>query len=164
MNINELDQDLQKVKEKTPDLYSDVFHASIPFHMFHRKLLGDADEILKKKYNLNSTELDVLASLYYSGGDEYVLSPTQLMQRLLFSSSNLAKILKRLEKPSYIVRIANAEDKRSNLVQLTSKGQEVLLSASMDLKLSDEKCFQGLNSDEIKDLKQLLIKAIKGVS
>lgn len=161
MKIEELDKDLLQIKEKTPDLYSDIFYVSVPFHQFYKKLLGNADSVLKTNYGILSIELDALSCLYYSGGEDYVLSPTKLSERLLFSSSSLSKLLKRLEKLNYLVRIPNKEDKRSNLVQLTKCGEEILLKASLDLKISDEKSFENLNAKELESLKNILLKLNK---
>lgn len=161
MKIEELDKDLLRIKEKTPELYSDIFYVSVPFHQFYKKLLGDADSVLKINYGISSIELDALSCLYYSGGEDYVLSPTKLSERLLFSSSSLAKLLKRLEKLNYLVRIPNKEDKRSNLVQLTKRGEKILLKASLDLKISDEKSFENLTEEELETLKNILFKLNK---
>ncbi|RXK01226.1 MarR family transcriptional regulator [Arcobacter sp. CECT 8986] len=158
MKIEELDKDLEQIKKKTPHLYSDIFYVSVPFHQFYKKLLGDADSVLKSNYGISSIELDTLACLYYSGGDNCTLSPTKLSERLLFSSSSLSKLLKRLEKLEYLIRIPNNEDKRSTLVKLTQKGEELLLKASVALKISDEKCFENLDKKDIIHLKEILFK------
>lgn len=160
MKINELEQDLEKLRIKTPELYSDVFQVSVPLHQFYRKLLGKADSILKVNHGISSLELDALACLYYSGREDYILTPTQLSSRLLFSASSLAKLLKRLENLGYILRVANTEDKRSNLVKLTKKGEQVHFRASLDLKKSDEECFKGLSKEELIELKEKLVKLL----
>ncbi len=161
MKIEELDQDLEKIKKKTPELYSDVFQVSVPLHQFYKRFLGNADTVLKEKHALTSIELDALASLYYSGGDDYILTPTQLSSRLLFSSSSLAKLVKRLEKLDYLTRVSNPDDKRSTLVQLTKKGEEILLLASEDLKNVDEESFNALDEKDLAELKRILIKAME---
>ncbi|XOB61176.1 MarR family winged helix-turn-helix transcriptional regulator [Campylobacterota bacterium DY0563] len=158
MKIEELDKDLNKIKEKTPHLYSDIFYVSVPFHQFYKKLLGDADSVLKSNYGISSIELDALACLYYSGGDDYILSPKSLSGRLLFSSSSLAKLLKRLEKMGCLIRVPNEDDKRSTLVQLTKKGEDILLKGSLDIKESDEKSFESLNEEDFESLKNILFK------
>ena len=161
MKIDELNQDLQKIKIKTPKLYSDIFQVSVPLHQFYKRFLGNADAILKEKHGVTSLELDALASLYYSGGDDYTLTPTQLSSRLLFSSSSLAKLVKRLEKLDYIKRVANSNDKRSNLVKLTKEGELLLLNASLALKQSDEESFRGLDEKDLSELKRILLKVLQ---
>lgn len=161
MQINELDKDLEKIKKKTPELFSEVFQVSVPMHLFYKKLLGNAEDILKINHGISSIELDVLSCLYYSGGNDYILTPTQLSSRLLFSVSSLSKLVKRLEILGYLIRIANQDDKRSNLVKLTKEGEQIILKSSLNVKESDENCFKGLNKDDLNELKRILVKAIE---
>ena len=98
-----------------------------------------------------------------SGNDEYILSPTKLYERLLFTSGAITKVLKKLEDKKYIIRLDNEFDKRSKLVQITPLGKEICQKTLKEVLLYEEQCFSPLNEDEKEIFKNLLIKMMKNL-
>jgi len=160
MNLTQLQNGSIKLKNDRPDIYKDTLNQSIPFFSLHKILYEKGNDLISNRYKLNQTDLDVLATLYTLGENEYTLSPTTLYEKLLFSSGGMTKILKKLENDGLIRRIENDKDKRSKLVQLTSKGKEKALEALNDVLTLEDKYFSKLDENEREVLTKLLHKII----
>lgn len=77
------------------------------------------------QFGLTSWEFDVLATLRRSGAP-HSLTPTSLFSTLMITSGTMTHRLQRLEAAGWIARVANPEDARSMLVQLTPVGLELI--------------------------------------
>ena len=88
-------------------------------------------------YDLSVWEFDMLAALRRSGSP-YRLSPTELFSTLMVSSGTMTHRLKRLETRGWIERLADEEDARSMLVQLTRKGL-ALINRAVESHLDNER-------------------------
>ena len=161
MNIYTLEEDIQKIKDRSPDEFNEVAHLTIPFYMFHQKMTNEIYQLEEEKYQITNTELDVLSCLRITGKEDCILSPTKIHERLLFTSGAITKVLKKLEEKKYIVRLSNKYDKRSKLVQLTPLGSEISKKALMDVLAYEEKCFSALSDEEKKTFKALFVKMLK---
>lgn len=162
MNINELEKDILRHKEKSPETYNDIVQITVPFYMFYNKMMEGVYDI-EEQHSISNSELDVLASLIMSGNDEYVLSPTKLYEILLFTSGAITKVLKKLEEKKYIIRLNNEFDKRSKLVQITQSGKEICQKTLKEVLLYEEQCFEPLNKEEKDIFKNLLVKMMKNL-
>ncbi len=76
-------------------------------------------------FGLNNWEFDVLATLRRSGAP-HRLAPTALFSTLMITSGTMTHRLKGLESRGLVERLANSEDARSVLVQLTPAGLELI--------------------------------------
>ncbi|MBT5935099.1 MAG: MarR family transcriptional regulator [Sulfurimonas sp.] len=128
--------------------------------MLSQKLLSDISKLLDEEFNLSNSELDVLASLHSSQDEDHTLTPTQLYERLFFSSGGMTKVLNKLQIKEFIIRLENKEDKRSKLVQLTPTGIEILKIALADVTKLEETIFSNVNDNERKQLSNLLFKTL----
>ena len=75
-------------------------------------------------FDLMPSDYAVLAALRRVG-PPYELAPTDLYTALERSSGGMTKMLKRLEALGFVSRVADPEDRRSNLVRLTDTGKDV---------------------------------------
>ena len=76
----------------------------------------------------------------------------------------MTKILKKLESLGYISRQANPNDKRSMLVKLEDKGEEVLLACLEDLIELKKETYESLTEQDKEDLKRILKKVTLSLS
>ncbi len=163
MKIKELKNGIENHKKRSPFTYNENINISLPFYVIHQKIFNGVSQLQEKKYGITNIELDVLASLVMGGGDEYTLSPTQLYDRLLFSSGGMTKVLKRLEDKEYITRLENSEDKRSKLVKLTSKGKKTSDTVLKDVINYESQYFDCLNKEEKENFQNLLFKILGNI-
>lgn len=70
---------------------------------------------------LSTTEYDVLFTL--SRGPELGMRQMQIAQMQLIGQSSLSRLIDRLEGGGYVRRVADPEDARSALIQLTDSGR-----------------------------------------
>ena len=92
---------------------------------------------LGAELGLGDTEIHVLAHLYRAGP----LAPTEIAQRLGYSTGTTTAILDRVQDAGYITRIPHPTDRRRLTVALTNRGQE---------------CMDWINSQTTKTLKDAL--------
>ncbi|WP_295004633.1 MarR family transcriptional regulator [Sulfurimonas sp.] len=158
MNANELKLRLDNKDKETCS--SDIGYVVLPLIILSQKLLSDISKLLDEEFNLSNSELDVLASLHSSQDEDHTLTPTQLYERLFFSSGGMTKVLNKLQIKEFIIRLENKEDKRSKLVQLTPTGIEILKIALADVTKLEETIFSNVNDNERKQLSNLLFKTL----
>lgn len=161
MNIKQFNENnITNIKKQSPQVYKDTLELSIPFFVLHKFLFEMGDKTLKEKYDLTQSELDVLGSLYYAGGENYSLTPTKLYEIMLFSSGGMTKVLKKLESKKYITRKENLEDKRAKLVCLSTLGKEITTKALKEVIEDEDKYFSKLDNNERDEFKRLLYKIL----
>lgn len=88
-------------------------------------LLQVRHEEVFAQYGMSSWEFDVLATLTRSG-TPYRMAPTALFSSLMITSGTMTHRLKGLEMRALIKRVANEDDGRSILVQLTAEGLDLI--------------------------------------
>ncbi|MFT7004604.1 MAG: DNA-binding MarR family transcriptional regulator [Sulfurimonas sp.] len=161
MKKDEFEKDIKLIKDKTPKVYNDIVRITSPFYRVYTELNTISMQFLQNHHDISPSELDILTSLLYSGGDEYTLSPTSLMQRIIFSSGGMTKILKKMQSKGLIKRLDNIEDGRSKLVQLTQEGKQTTQIALEKLLLLEADYFSSLNANEKEELSRLLLECMK---
>ncbi|MCO4758165.1 MAG: MarR family transcriptional regulator, partial [Oceanospirillaceae bacterium] len=82
-------------------------------------------DLVFAEFGMTLWEFDVLATLRRSGAP-YCLAPTELFSTLMITSGTMTHRLKSLESSGLVERLANPDDARSKLVQLTGKGLELI--------------------------------------
>lgn len=111
----------------------------------------------KANFDLSHWEFDVLATLRRAG-NPYRLSPTELFDSMMVSSGTMTNRLQSLEKKKLIKRVDNPDDKRSLLVELTSKGIDLIDKAMISHIELENELLKGLSNEEIKIMNILLKK------
>lgn len=111
------------------------------------------------QFGLQKGEFDVIATLRRSG-DPYELTPTELYEGLLMTSSAMTSRLDRLERASLVARGPDPSDRRGIRVRLTPKGLE-LINRMLPLHVANEQeALACLDNDEHKELHRLLDKLV----
>jgi len=155
-------------KEHLDNLYENIFKdeksvlsLTIPIALMYKYIFTQNTQTLQTNYNLTHSEIDVLASLSFN---DKIMSPTDLYEATIFSSGGMTKILKKLEHKKLISRIHSKEDKRSMLVKLEPKGEEVLKDCFVNILQRDKQIFSILDEKEKKSLEQILKKIVYSLS
>ena len=101
---------------------------------------------------LTMTQFDVIATL----GNQLPMSCKELGEKTLVTKGTLTGVLERLEAKGLILRQANSEDARSQLIGLTSEGQSVFEKVFPEHLEFLNKAFKKLSSDELQQLEKSL--------
>jgi len=156
-------------KENLDNYYHHVFKDErqilgicLPITMIHKQLFNEASALLLEKFDLSSSEMDALATLYFN---DKTLTPTALYELTIFSSGGMTKLLKKLEAKRYISRSFSKKDKRSKLVHIEPKGEVLVQEALALLLQKDNEFFAILEEEEramlFKILKKLIYRAVE---
>jgi DNA-binding MarR family transcriptional regulator len=111
------------------------------------------------EFGLTREAWDVLASLRRKG-PPYRLSPTQLYRALMRSSGAMTHRLATLEDAGLVKRVADPEDGRSLLVQLTRRGLAVVDRVAPEHLVNERALLAGLSDEEQATLAELLRKLL----
>ena len=101
---------------------------------------------------LTMTQFDVIATL----GNQLPMSCKELGEKTLVTKGTLTGVLERLEAKGLILRQANSEDARSQLIGLTLEGQSVFEKVFPEHLEFLNKAFKKLSSDELQQLEKSL--------
>ena len=110
-------------------------------------------------HGITSGGFDVLASLRRSG-PPFQLSPTQLFNALLISSGAMTHRIDRLEAIGLAERLPDPQDRRGLLIGLTPKGRELVDTAIVAHRASEERLISALTATEREVLAGLLRKLV----
>ncbi|MEJ1418165.1 MAG: MarR family transcriptional regulator [Candidatus Sedimenticola sp. (ex Thyasira tokunagai)] len=111
------------------------------------------------RYDLNSGEFDVLATLLRSN-KPYTLPPNRLLQALMLSSGAMTNRIDKLESKQLVERKSDPSDRRGVLVSLTDKGYNLINEAVITHINNGRKLLQCLDPQEQEALAALLRKIL----
>ncbi len=129
---------------------------ALPITIIYNSLINSIKHILDY-YDLTKSEVDVLIALSKNGSK---MTPTELYKALVFTSSGIAKVLKKLEAKNLISREESSEDKRSMLVILEEKGLIIGTECLKKFSINHEDFFKHLDENDKEDLKKILKKMV----
>ena len=76
-------------------------------------------------YNLSPAKFNILLMVKHVGKDEGI--PQQEISKLLLvTTSNMTRMIDKLEKDEYVERLHQEGDRRVNLIKITKKGSDLL--------------------------------------
>ena len=120
--------------------------------------------VVWSQFDLSDVEFELLAAIRNTTPDHHP-APHDLLGPLLVSSGGLTNRIDRLEAVGLVERIANPQDRRSVLLQLTSKGHELVDRVTTAYLANQNSVLdQALPEDEREVLANLLRKLLESLS
>ncbi len=111
------------MKATLPDVNQDV--ALLHLTLLHLgRLVESSIQSVIAPNGLEMSEHSVLTALWFAG-PPYTMSPTQLSNVILQTTSGMSKTLRRIERLGLIERVDDPNDGRARLVVLTERGREM---------------------------------------
>lgn len=95
-------------------IISGLYRSYLRIHRSTQKLIAT--------YNITISQFGVMEVLYHLGD----MTIGDIIDKTLSTSGNMTVVIKNLEQEGWITRHTDPRDKRASLVQLTSKGQELI--------------------------------------
>ena len=109
-------------------------------------------------FGLTDVQFNVLMLLNHQSGDEGGLSQATLSEMMLVNRANITSLVDRMEKAGLVIRTADANDRRYNIVKLTSKSIKLLEKIEPLYGQEVKKVMSCLKESEQKQLVKLLEK------
>jgi DNA-binding MarR family transcriptional regulator len=115
---------------------------------------------LRESFDITLPRFDVLSQLARAQGhgNEDGLTMGELSQRMMVSAGNVTGLVEGLVAERLIVRVAQANDRRSARVKLTPKGMRAFEAMLGPHESWIDAAFTGLDESELKRLLALLAK------
>ena len=125
-------------------------------------LLARRQETVFSRFGLNRGEVGALSALRISR-PSHRLSPTRLGKGLMLSSAGVTSRIDRLERRGLVRRLADPDDRRGVIIEMTDEGVEVVDAAVAALANSDRQLMERLDPQEAALLEVLLRKLLGGL-
>lgn len=159
MNKDRIDIILEQWQRELPQL--DISPLAIIGRVLRiARFLEKHREGVLAQYGLNLWSFDVIATLRRQG-HPFRLKPTELYNLLMLSSGAMTNRIDRLEQANIVTRIHDPEDRRSVMVQLTSKGIELADQVMPILFAKEKQLLAQFSTNEAQQLipmlRQLLV-------
>lgn len=121
--------------------------------------LARRQEAVFGRFGLGRGEVGLLSALRVSDPPHRV-SPTHLARGLMLSSAGVTSRIDRLERRGYVRRLADPNDRRGVLIELTDEGQAAVDAAVEASIISDRKLLERFGAEEQIVLERLLRKLL----
>jgi len=79
-----------------------------------------------RPFGLTDVQFNLMMLLEHQSGPEGGLSQVQLSDMMLVNRANITSLIDRMEKASLVVRTASPDDRRYNIIKLTSRSRKLL--------------------------------------
>lgn len=155
-----VDQIVTAWKRERPDLELFAIGVMARLGRLSLRFTAAQDEVLAK-FGLENGGFDVLATLRRAG-PPYVLTPSQLSERILLSRSGMTSRLDRLESVGFLERTLDSENRRSFQVKLTAAGLNAVNDAMTAHTANIAGLLSALNKTELRTFDGLLRKLTRG--
>jgi DNA-binding MarR family transcriptional regulator len=156
-----VDTVLQQWRRERPDLDSSPVAVVGRVSRLSRAL-EDRLEPVYADHGLDGGLFDVLATLRRQG-PPFQLSPRELADASMLTSSGTTKRLDRLERAGLIKRRPDPDDRRGVLIELTAAGRKVIDAAYPQHMANEDRLLAPLTKSERKQLASLLKKLLAGL-
>jgi DNA-binding MarR family transcriptional regulator len=123
------------------------------------RLQASSFEQVFARYGISWGEHLVLAALRRAG-PPYRMNPTTLFDTMVLSSGAMTNRLDRLEEMGLVRRLPDPNDRRGRLVELTTKGRELVDEAVVAHVANEERLLSGLSAADRMKLADLLRKLL----
>ena len=155
------DRQLEGWSGVRPDLEIDALQVTARLTRVGAHLARRQDAVFGR-FGLGRGEVGALSALRVAG-PPYRLSPTHLAKGLMLSSAGITSRIDRLERRGFVRRLADPNDRRGVMVELTDEGLGAVDSAVAALTVSDRQLLERLEPDEIAQLESILRKLLGGL-
>ena len=158
MSNDSTDRLLSGWDETRPDLDVGALQVTARLSRIGPHLARRQEEVFGR-FGLGRGEVGALSALRVSG-PPYRLSPTRMAKGLMLSSAGVTSRIDRLERRGFVRRLADPDDRRGVIIELTDEGREVVDAAVAALAISDRQLLERLDPVEVEQLEGLLRKVL----
>ena len=115
------------------------------------------------KFGLTDVQFNLMNLLYYESGKEGGLNQAQISDMMLVNRANITSLVDRMEKAELVTRNAHANDRRYNIIKLTSKGKNLYTKVEPHYLEQVKKVMTPLDAAELRKLATILEKVRRAI-
>jgi DNA-binding MarR family transcriptional regulator len=109
------------LKENTDRINEEIIYNTAHAYTFIDAFVGQ----LLSAYKLSTAKFNILMVVKHIGSEKG-LSQHEISKLLFVTTSNMTRMIDKLEKSGYVKRINQEGDRRVNLIKITKEGSELL--------------------------------------
>ena len=110
------------------------------------------------QFGLTDVQFNMMNLLYYESGKEGGLSQAQISTMMLVNRANITSLVDRMEKAEIVTRNAHTNDRRYNIIKLTSKGKNLYTKVEPHYLKQVKEAMAPLDAAELKRIMGMLEK------
>src|SRR6476619_3649334 len=161
MSQDTTDRVLSGWEETRPDLSVGALQVTARLSRIGPLLARRQEEVFDR-FSLSRGEVGALSALRISG-PPYRSSPTRLAKGLMLSSAGVTSRIDRLERRGLVRRLADPNDRRGVMIELTDAGLEIVDAAVAANTISERQLLDRLDQGEVAALEEILRKLLGGL-
>lgn len=131
----------------------DSFEIAMLIKEIYSSTMGKVSEGLKKS-GLTHQQITVIKLIAHKGK----ITIKELCDEMSLAKGTVSGIVSRLENIGYIEKFKDGKDKRNTYVVFSKKGLDFAKTFRVDINNSFDSIFENLTHEEIKDIREALIK------
>jgi DNA-binding MarR family transcriptional regulator len=116
-----------------------------------------ADEFFGQ-FGLTDVQFNLMNLLYYESGKEGGLSQAQISDMMLVNRANITSLVDRMEKAELVTLNSHSNDRRYNIIKLTSKGKNLYTKVEPHYLAKVQEVMAPLEASELRKLTTILEK------
>ena len=111
-----------------------------------------------RRFGLTDVQFNLLTLLYFQSGNQGGLSQAQISDMMLVNRANITSLVDRMEKSGLVKRDAHSNDRRFNIIKLTTKGKNLFAKVEPLYIEQVREVMSSLNQAQMKTLMGMLEK------
>lgn len=152
-------QRIQAMASKYSDVDASYVQLFLHFQWTYREIEKSYNRLLEK-FGLTESRFIILMFLYQA--DQKQLLPSEIAKKLGATRATVSKLIKGLERSSFVTKTTSEIDKRSVYIKITKQGETTLTQFLPYNFESVKQLFSPLSEVEMRDFTSLLNKVLQG--
>jgi DNA-binding MarR family transcriptional regulator len=115
------------------------------------------------QFGLTDVQFNLMNLLYYESGKEGGLSQAQISNMMLVNRANITSLVDRMEKAELVTRNSHSNDRRYNIIKLTSKGKNLFAKVEPHYLEQIKEVMATMDAADMRKLTAILEKVRKTI-
>jgi len=141
--------------------FVDTAHEAILNIYYTASMMKKRADDFFSQFGLTDVQFNLMELLHYQSGKEGGLSQAQLSDMMLVNRANITSLVDRMEKAGLVTRNAHSNDRRFNIVKLTTKGKNLFEKVEPSYLEQVRKIMASLDESELKKL-MIMLEKVRG--
>ena len=116
-----------------------------------------------RPHGLTDVQLNLMLLLEHQAESNGGLSQARISEMMLVNRANITSLVDRMEKAGFVVRTAEENDRRYNIIKLTKKGKKLLDKVEPAYGMEVDRIMSVLDQTEQKRLMKMMEKIRKNI-